>query len=149
MGNHLKLEFIFPSILSSKIIWDQYQYLGNCPPTPPLTQQQSIDNKLGLMMGQERGRWAVVQILILIHNLCIVLIGCYNLLRLDQNLKGVSFFSFFSLQQRKATDSIQYMIYSLTLLQHITYNILPTMHHLQCTTYNDLLIMNFPQLLQC
>ena len=26
---------------------DQYQYLGNCPHTPPLTQQQSIDNKLG------------------------------------------------------------------------------------------------------
>ena len=25
--------------------WDQYQYLGNCPPTPPPTQQQSIDNK--------------------------------------------------------------------------------------------------------
>ena len=30
---------------------DQYQYLGNCPPTPPLTQKQSIDNKLGLMLG--------------------------------------------------------------------------------------------------
>ena len=30
---------------------DQYQYLGNCPPTPPLTQRQSIDNKLGLMLG--------------------------------------------------------------------------------------------------
>ena len=30
---------------------DQFQYLGNCPPTPPLTQQQSIDNKLGLMLG--------------------------------------------------------------------------------------------------
>ena len=30
---------------------DQYQYLGNCPPAPPLTQQQSIDNKLGLMLG--------------------------------------------------------------------------------------------------
>ena len=30
---------------------DQYQYLGNCPPTLPLTQQQSIDNKLGLMLG--------------------------------------------------------------------------------------------------
>ena len=30
---------------------DQYQYLGNCPPTPPLTQQESIDNKLGLMLG--------------------------------------------------------------------------------------------------
>ena len=30
---------------------DQYQYLGNCPPTPPFTQQQSVDNKLGLMLG--------------------------------------------------------------------------------------------------
>ena len=30
-------------------IWDQYQYLGNCPPTPPLTQRQSIDHKLGLV----------------------------------------------------------------------------------------------------
>ena len=30
---------------------DQYQYLGNCPPTPPLTQQQSIDNELRLMLG--------------------------------------------------------------------------------------------------
>ena len=27
------------------------QYLGNCPPSPPQTQQQSIDNKLGLMLG--------------------------------------------------------------------------------------------------
>ena len=31
--------------------WDQYQYLGNCSPTPPLTQQQSIDNKLRLMLS--------------------------------------------------------------------------------------------------
>ena len=23
---------------------DQYQYLGNCPPTPPLAQQQSMDH---------------------------------------------------------------------------------------------------------
>ena len=38
-------------ILSCKDKVDQYQYLGNCPPTPPLTQQQSIDNKLGLMLG--------------------------------------------------------------------------------------------------
>ena len=30
---------------------DQYQYLRNCPPTPPLTHQQSIDNKSGLMLG--------------------------------------------------------------------------------------------------
>ena len=27
------------------------QYLDNCPPTPPLTQQQSTDNNLGLMLG--------------------------------------------------------------------------------------------------
>ena len=27
------------------------QNLGNRPPTLPLTQQQSIDNKLGLMLG--------------------------------------------------------------------------------------------------
>ena len=43
------------SILGVKgliVCWlDQYQYLGNCPPTPPLTQQQSIDKKLGLMLG--------------------------------------------------------------------------------------------------
>ena len=32
-------------------IWNQYQYLGNCPPTPPLNEQQSIDNNLGLMLG--------------------------------------------------------------------------------------------------
>ena len=30
---------------------DQYQYLGNCSPTPPLTQQQSIDNKSRLMLS--------------------------------------------------------------------------------------------------
>ena len=33
------------------LLMDQYQYLGNCPPTPPLSQQQSTDNKLGLMLG--------------------------------------------------------------------------------------------------
>ena len=35
----------------TKVSTDQYLYLGNCQPTPPLTQQQSIDNKLGLMLG--------------------------------------------------------------------------------------------------
>ena len=34
-----------------ELLRDQYQYLGNCPPTPPLTQHQSIDNKEGLMLG--------------------------------------------------------------------------------------------------
>ena len=37
--------------LGCKGLTDRYQYLGNCPPTPPLTQQLSIDNKLGLMLG--------------------------------------------------------------------------------------------------
>ena len=37
--------------LCDKQIVDQYQYLGNCPPTPPLNQQKSIDNNLGLMLG--------------------------------------------------------------------------------------------------
>ena len=45
---------------------DHYQYLGNCPPIPPLTQQQSIDIKLGVVLGEGRGRWEVAQILILI-----------------------------------------------------------------------------------
>ena len=31
-------------------VLDQYQHLDNCPPTPPLTQQQSIDNKFRLML---------------------------------------------------------------------------------------------------
>ena len=38
-------------VASSQENWDQYQYLGNCPPTPPLTQRQSINNKLRLMLG--------------------------------------------------------------------------------------------------
>ena len=43
-------------ILNGSLFWvvkflDQYQYLGNCPLNPPLTQQQSIDNKLRLMLG--------------------------------------------------------------------------------------------------
>ena len=29
---------------------DQYQYLGNYPPAPPLTQQQSVDNKLAQIL---------------------------------------------------------------------------------------------------
>ena len=35
----------------SEDLSDQYQYLGNCPPTPPLIQQQSIENKLRLTLG--------------------------------------------------------------------------------------------------
>ena len=41
---------------SSYDIGYQYQYRGNCPPTSPLTLQQSIDNKLGLMLGLGEGQ---------------------------------------------------------------------------------------------
>ena len=44
------LKFFFKHRIEAEQL-DQYQYLGNCPPAPPLTQQQSIDNKLGLMLG--------------------------------------------------------------------------------------------------
>ena len=50
----LGLSFLMQSISRKSISFlmlDQCQYLGNCPPTPPLTQQQSIDNNLGLMLG--------------------------------------------------------------------------------------------------
>ena len=42
-----------PNVITLRIVItsDQYQYRGNFPPTPLLTQQQSIDNKLGLMLG--------------------------------------------------------------------------------------------------
>lgn len=42
--------FVSCSLFINKM--DQYQYLNNCPPTPPLIHQQSTDNKLGLMLGQ-------------------------------------------------------------------------------------------------
>ena len=38
---------------------DQCWYLSNWALTPPLTQQQSTDNKLGLMLGEGRGRCEV------------------------------------------------------------------------------------------
>ena len=36
---------------------DQYQYLSNYTTTPPLTKQQSTDNKLGLMLGWGGEGW--------------------------------------------------------------------------------------------
>ena len=43
--------FAFVSFHDNLSERDQYQYLGNCPPTPHLTQQQFLDNNLGLMLG--------------------------------------------------------------------------------------------------
>ena len=37
--NHsISLQTVKPLINQSIVYSDQYQYLGNCPPTPPLTQ---------------------------------------------------------------------------------------------------------------
>ena len=44
------------NFMCGKLFWDQYQYLGNCPPTPPVTQQQSIDNKLRVNVGLGEGK---------------------------------------------------------------------------------------------
>ena len=40
-------------------ILNQCQSLGNCTPTPPLTQKWSTDNKFGLILDSGRGRCAV------------------------------------------------------------------------------------------
>ena len=48
---HSSISVVVSNCCLDREIWDQYQFLGNCPPTPPLTQQQSIDNKLRLMLG--------------------------------------------------------------------------------------------------
>ena len=49
--------------------WDPCQYVSNCELAPPLTQQQSTDNKLGLMLGRGRGTCALARILTLIRAL--------------------------------------------------------------------------------
>ena len=43
---------------------DQCQCQSNCAPTPPLTQQQSTDIKVGSMFGWGRGRCAVARIIL-------------------------------------------------------------------------------------
>ena len=37
----------------------QFSFLGNCPPTHPLSQHYALSGKLVLMLAQGRGRWAV------------------------------------------------------------------------------------------
>ena len=55
------------------LILDQYQDLSSCVPTPPLTQQHlPTDTKLGLKLGEGKGRCAVAQILTLIPILCMM-----------------------------------------------------------------------------
>ena len=57
---------------------DQCQYLRNYAPTPPLVQQKSTNNKLGLMLGYGRGRWAIAWILTLILDTYSVHVHCIS-----------------------------------------------------------------------
>ena len=42
--------------------WDKhYTLLGNCPPTPPLSQHVALSEKYVLLLAFGRGRWAVLQ----------------------------------------------------------------------------------------
>ena len=42
--------------------WDKhYTLLGNCPPTPPLSQHVALSEKYVLLLAFGRGRWAVFQ----------------------------------------------------------------------------------------
>ena len=40
---------------------DQFRFLGNCPPTPPLSQHYHLFLTWGKMLASGRGRWAVSQ----------------------------------------------------------------------------------------
>ena len=40
---------------------DQLRFLGNCPPTPPLTQNFAPSEMQMLTLSEGRGRWAVSQ----------------------------------------------------------------------------------------
>ena len=49
-------------------IADQFRFLGNCPPTPPLSQHLHLLFIWGKMLSKGRGRWAVSQKPKLIRN---------------------------------------------------------------------------------
>ena len=37
---------------------DHFTFLGNCPPTPPLSQNFALSKNYVLMLVKGRGRWA-------------------------------------------------------------------------------------------
>ena len=43
------------------LVNDQFRFLGNCPPTPPLSQHFALSEKQVLMLDLGRGRWAASQ----------------------------------------------------------------------------------------
>ena len=57
------LEWTRNSHFETLNLLDQCQHLSKCASTPPLIQQQSSDNYLGLNLGKGRGRYAVAQML--------------------------------------------------------------------------------------
>ena len=57
------LEWTRNSHFETLNLLDRCQHLSKCASTPPLIQQQSSDNYLGLNLGKGRGRYAVAQML--------------------------------------------------------------------------------------
>ena len=57
------LEWTRNSHFETLNLLDRCQHLSKCASTPPLIQQQSSDNYLGLNLGKGRGRYVVAQML--------------------------------------------------------------------------------------
>ena len=53
--------------------WDHKTFLGNCLPTPPLSQHFALSEKYVSMVAYGRGRWAVSQKRIMIPNFVVSL----------------------------------------------------------------------------
>ena len=49
---------------------DHFMFLGNCPPTPPLSHYFALSEKEVLVLVQGRGRWAVSQAKLLLNLTC-------------------------------------------------------------------------------
>ena len=71
----LVVEQRMTSLSLVKLLW--IRFLGNCPPTPPLSHLFALSEKQVLMLPQGRGRWAVSQKSKLIRCL---LIWCFTFL---------------------------------------------------------------------
>ena len=88
--HYLHLYFILPFILRISVSLDQ----SNFTPTPPLTQSQSTDKQLELMLGKGRGRCAVPPCLHFFNFFGFFLIRNRNFLqkRIQRKKKGPKFY---------------------------------------------------------
>ena len=82
---------VYASVLTPCAREGKWSWKYRRQPTPPLTQHQSVDNKLGLMLGSGRGRWAVAQILILMRNYFNLLKSWNGEQLIESQLLNVSF----------------------------------------------------------